>query len=490
MAKRCIGIDITSYLRAVQIVRSGQELRVERVFSTPIRRSTDNLPDILRSLVSQHGFDRRAEVAVSLPHSAVFFRHVETDMAGLEQIRQGDSSALQPDFPIEPDEIITQVYSYHQLSEGKYSVLTAALRSESLRQRVAVLAQANINPNLVEARIFAVHSAIAANHPEIATDTALIAHVDDSYLTLAVTKDNDVLIVRNIPIVSYADYSVESVQEQLAQVLLREARITWRKAFDTDIEQDSKIYLVIGDDSYRNLKPLLEQSISCQVTLVDPYAKLQTPPDCPADGTLCVAEGLALRLLAREKSGGTNFLQVRDAHKASVLDPKKELAVCATLVAAIVVIWIVGLFLRLSYLERGYGDVNNEIREIFESTLPNENIVSPLVQLEQQFESFRRDHELFAPFYPTSSSAFDVLCNISKNTPAPANVKVDDLLIGADVVRVKGTCDSFESVYEWRRLLRNVPGFALVDVQDAQKEPKSGTVNFTILLSSEVRERE
>ena len=121
--------------------------------------------------------------------------------------------------------------------------------------------------------------------------------------------------------------------------------------------------------------------------------------------------------------------------------------------------------------------------------MPRENIVSPLVQLEQEFESFRKDCRLFASFYPNSLSALDVLYDITKNTPAQANVKVDDLLIGTDAVRVNGTCDSFESVYEWQRLLRKAPGFAVVDVQDAQKEPKSGTVNFTILLCSEVREQ-
>ncbi len=489
MAKRCIGIDISSsYLRAVQIVRTGEELRVERAFSAPIRRSTDILPGMLRSLLNQHGFDRRAEAAVSLPCNAVYFRHVETDFAGLEQIRQGDSSALQPDFPIEPDEIITQVYSHHQLPDEKYSVLTAALHTESLRQRLSVLAEARIHPSLVEAAIFAVHATVAVNHPEIAAGTALIVYVDQSYLTLAVTKDNGILIVRNIPIVAYSDNNVDSVQEQIAQVLLREAQITWRKAFGTGIVQDSKIYLAMGDNLCHHLKAKIEQNINCQVTIVDPYAKLQSSPDGKANGTLCVAEGLALRLLAPEKAAGTNFLQVHDANKKPTLDPKRELAVCAILVAAIVVIWIVALFLRLSYLEKSYGHVKNEIRGVFKSTLPDENTVSPLVQLEQEFESFRKDYRVFAPFYPNSLSALDVLYNITKNTPVRTNVKVDDLLIAADVVRVNGTCDSFESVYEWQRLLREVAGFTLVDVQDAQKEPKSGTVNFTIVLSSEVRE--
>ena len=490
MPKRCIGIDISSsYLRAVQIMRAGEELRVERVFSTPIRRSTDILPDALRSLTGHHGFDRRAEAAVSLPHGAVFFRHVQTDLAGLEQIRQGDSSALQPNFPIEPEEIVTQVYSYRQLLDGNYSVLTAALNTESLRQRLSVLAEAKMYLNLVEAPVFAVHSAIVVNHPEIATGAALIAHVNESYLTLAVTKDNDILIVRNIPIVAWSDNNVDSVQEQIAEVLWREAQITWQKAFGTGLEQDSRIYLVIGENSYNHLEALVEQNINCQVTIVDPSAELKSSPKCRVDGTLCVAEGLALRLLAPDKAKGTNFLQAHDASKQPTFRPKRELAVCATLAVAIVVVWVLGLFLRLSYLETSYGRVKNEIREIFESTLPDENVVSPLVQLEQEFESFRRDHRLFAPFYPNSLSALDVLYNITESTPARTNVKVDDLLIGADVVRIKGTCDSFESVYEWERLLRKVPGFALVNVQDPEREPNSDRVNCTILLSSEARER-
>jgi hypothetical protein len=38
-------------------------------------------------------------------------------------------------------------------------------------------------------------------------------------------------------------------------------------------------------------------------------------------------------------------------------------------------------------------------------------------------------------------------------------------------------------VYQWQEVLQKVPGFALVDV-DAQREPKSGAVSFTILVSS------
>ena len=88
MVKRCIGIDIgSSCLRAVQVSRAGKGFHIEKVFSLQTRRGSDSAPEILRSLTSKYGFDRRADVAVSMPSDAVFFRNLETDFAGLEHIR-------------------------------------------------------------------------------------------------------------------------------------------------------------------------------------------------------------------------------------------------------------------------------------------------------------------------------------------------------------------------------------------------------------------
>lgn len=189
MIKRCIGIDIGfSYLRAVQIMRTEDELCIEKVFSTQTRRSKDSLLDILRQLSSKHGFDRRSDVAISMPHDAVFFRNLETDFAGLEQIHQVPKSTLEHNFPIEPDQIVAQACSHRRLPDDKYSVLTAAVSKTSLHDRLNILAGAKIHPNLVETAIFAIHSTIVTNHPEIATGQAIIAYIDESYPTCSHRK--------------------------------------------------------------------------------------------------------------------------------------------------------------------------------------------------------------------------------------------------------------------------------------------------------------
>jgi hypothetical protein len=483
MVRRCVGIEIgPSYLRAVQVSHTGEHFNIEKTFSAQTRRSTDSLSNILRSLSDRFGFDRHADVAVSMPNDAVFFKNLQTDSATLERLQSRDFSALEYHFPIPPDEIAAQVCSTRQLPGEKWSVLAAAVARTSLRERLQILSEAKVHPRLVDAPIFAVHAAIAVNHPEITVGQTVIAYVSEHYLTLAVIQDNNILLVRNIPIVTFSNSS-GSIEEQIAELLSREAQMTWQRAFGTAIGQQTRIYLVTAI-TCEYLQSLIEENLHCQIVVVDPYAKVMNDAGRKADFPICVAEGLALRVLASELAGGVNFIEAGAANARPKLNLRKEVITCAALVGAIAAVWLVGIFVRLSYLESNYARVKNQIKDTFKAALPEEkNIVNPLVQLEQKLASFRNDYRLFASFDTAALRPFEVLQSISTSAPLQANMRVNDLLISGDSVRISGTCDSFESIYQWQHILQQVPGFKLVDVQDVQKEPKGGSVSFTMLLS-------
>ncbi len=490
MVKRCIGIDIgPSCLCAVQVVRTDGGFCVEKVFGTQIRRSTDSPEEMLRPLFNRYGFDRRADVAISMPHDAVFFRNLETDSEGLEQIRERNWSALEHNFPVEAEEIVAQAYSYHPMPNGKYSVLTVASARQSLHERLNIFTGSKMHPSLVEAAIFAVHSTITVNHPEIMAGQAIIAYIDGCYLTLAVIRDNDVVVVRSIPVITESEDDIKSVQKQMAHVISHEAQITWRKVFGTDIEQNTKIYLITTGQTSDYLMVQIGKKLRSETTVVDCYAMVETLSRQNTEIPICVAEGLALRVLAPEKTRGINFLEADKVDAAPALNLRKEFVFCATLICTIAVFLLVGLFTHLSHLEAAYARIKNETTEIFQATLPQEkNIVNPLVQLENKIESFRRDSRLFASLSDSGLSPLDVLYKISAGSPLPENIKVDDILIAADTVRINGTCDSFEPVYQWQQLLQEYPGFTFVDVKDIQKQSKSGVVHFTMLLSLSAQE--
>lgn len=485
MVKRCIGIDISSfYVCAVQITRTGERFHIEKVFNTQMRRSTDSPSEILRTLIGQHGFDRRAAIAISMPNDSVFFRNLEADSASLEQIRAYGSTTLEHNFPVQPDEAVAGICSYHQLSGEKYSVLLAAAKKESLRERLNTLTETRMHPELVDTAIFAVHSTITANHPEIITGRAVIIYVDESCLLLAITQNNNILIVRNIPIVLNCGNDADSVQEQGAEALSDEVEMTWHKVFKGKNERDGKIYLAAADNVPNNLKAAIEEKLCCQITVVNPHAKIKCPPEYNPDAAICVAEGLAIRALAPDKTTGINFLNAYNADAKPKLDLKREFITCAALAVAIAVVSLAGLFLRLSHLETKYAQIKDEMREILQHTLPEEkNIVNPLAQLEQKLQLSQKDYALLGLIPGAGVEPLDVLYAITTSIPPEVDINIDNMLITTESVRLTGISQSFESVYNWQRLLQETLQFSTVAVKDIRKEPDSGLVHFTISMS-------
>ena len=486
MAKRCIGIDInSSHLCAVQVLRIGKAFCIEKVFDTPARRDTDSPSDTLKRLVGEHGFDRRAAVAISVPNDAVFFRNIEADSGGLGHTHRPGMSAFESDFPIEPDEIVAQPCSRRRRNGESRSLLMTAVAKESLRQTRDIALGAKMHPDLIGAAVFAIHSTITLNHPEIRTaDVAIIAHVAESHITLAATQSNSILVVRNFPIVAGSGNGADSIERQIADVLSREIGITWRRLFDAEIDQGAKIYLVAEHENAIGLQAAIEENLPCQTTIVNPYARVLLKHVRRTEANISVAEGLALRTLAPEYTTGVNFLEADNASVKPAFSLKKEIVICALLVAAIAAVSLGGLFTRLSHLETEYASVKDKSREIFKNALPEEkNIVNPLAQLEQELQSLRKDHALLAPISRSSAGPLGVLHAITLSVPPEAGIVLDDMLITTELVRLTGTARTFESVYDWQRLLRDTPQFSVVDERNVRREPESKLVNFTFLIS-------
>jgi len=253
MAKRCIGIDIgSSHIRAIQIISTPGQFHIEKLFSSQMRRTTDSPERILRTLVAEQGFDHRAALAVVMPRQGVFYRNIETDSAGLEKLRSSDLSAVKNAFPIEPDQTISQVYSCCSTKSGGYRVLTAATSRETLQETLNNLSVAKLKPALVDSVVFAIHSALVINHPELTAATAVIAYIEESILSLAVVQNNSISVVRNIPFPADENDNAAMTQ-QLAGLLTQEVLIALQKAFGDKKQHKIKLYLVGDKDLCENL---------------------------------------------------------------------------------------------------------------------------------------------------------------------------------------------------------------------------------------------
>lgn len=490
MVNRCIGIDIgPGYVRAAQVVGVSQQFRVEKFFSAATRRASDSMPDILRSLFAKQGFDKHAEVAVSMPHDAVFFRNIRTDSSGLDRLHRCEPAALANSFPIPPEDIVAQVCSSYEGSQGEYSVLTAAVNRASFEAVRRTLAKAHVRCRFVTAPVFGMLAAFEANQPQLATGRSAIVYLDGDCLTLALTAEGNVVMVRNIPLASPSEGDADSLENLLAETVSSEIRITWHKAFAEALDADAEVFLLGGGENRDAIRSLVESGLNCRVITPEPPEFVEGSFERPEDFSYCIAAGLALSVSGPGHIRGVNFLDAdRETDQPSV-NVKKEIATYSALAAAFIFLLIVGLFAQLSRLESAYADVKGRINDTFATALPEEkNIVSPLAQMEQKLESFRKEHRLAGSFGPSAASVLDVLQNISRAAPLEAGVVVDNVLIAGDSARIVGTCDSFEAVYQWQRLLQEVPGFTQVEANDVQRLPGSGLAQFTMIISLQSQE--
>lgn len=483
MARRCIGIDIgPSYLRAVQMVNAAGRLSIEKVFYRQMRRTTDSPEKILKKLASGYGFDRRADVAVAMPQQSVFFSKFETDRDGLEKLKNGDFASLENNFPIASDDLVIRLYSHISNDRQGFSVLAAAVSKQLLAERVESVSQAKLKTALVDSAIFAIYSSIAHSHPEINTGRAFIAHIGGCHITLAAVRNNRLLIIRNVPTGTGAARDEGSVSKEIAELLVQQATITSQKVFADKPDSDTKFFIVAEENMCGHLAEYVRKNLTSSVIIVAPYAGLNVPPEYKPDPMFAVAVGLALRAQSAEKSCGVNFLAGKKEAAITRLDVKKEAVCFIALICAIFFVWLVSLFVRLSYLEKTYAALKEDINTTFKKALPQENnVVSPLVQLEQQLQSISSDYAVFGP--AAAAEPLDVLYVLSSTIEPELGISIENVLITTESVRLTGTSLSFESVYQLQRQLSGERRFSNVDVQDIATEQKGGLVHFNMLIS-------
>jgi Tfp pilus assembly protein PilN len=242
--------------------------------------------------------------------------------------------------------------------------------------------------------------------------------------------------------------------------------------------------VVAEDGDFGDIAAAIEQGLRCQAVFADPYARVEGPPEFNGGAAVCVAEGLALRVLAQEKTAGTNFLEAETAGTKPGLDLKKELVFCSVLAVVIAAVCLAGLYIRLFYLEREYEWLTGEIKGLFQRTVPEEkNIVNPVVQLEQKLKSLQADSALSGFVAGSSVGPLEVLRAITATAPSEASITINSMLITGSSLRLTGNSQSFESVYAWRQRLQGASQFSAAEVRDIARSSEGEPVNFTMLMS-------
>ena len=485
MAKRCIGLDInTSHIHAVQLTCSNGRFHTEKTFSTPTRRENDSTSELLKTLIGRYGFDRRAPVAISTPHNDVFFRNTKKKSVPDNQPRSHETLTTDFDFPIPSRNIIIANCSPRSSVKNENSVLVTATNRKSLESHIHHLENAKMCCCLADAPIFALHTAVTTNHPQLTAHPAVIIYTDDSHIILAVTSDKDIILARNLPLFSDPDQANVHSTEKLTQNLLQEIEISWRAAFREIIPENTNIVLAGSISKNLDLISSLQQSLNCQISTADLSAKVTSSDDSRLPPEHAIAQGLALRALAPNDTVGVNFIKVIEENTKKNLDCKKPAILSLALLATLAGAYLTGIFITKAHWENKYNNVKNEIRQVFLQRLPDQtNIVDELAQMDEKLQAMRKEYAGLQPCGISTLDPLSVLHHITANTPENLNVEIDSISVTNSSAHITAVCNSFEDAYKWEKLLQSVQPFKSVHLQSPRKQPDSNLVEFTVFIA-------
>ena len=486
--KRSIGIDINrDKISMVQLCFTGGKFSLERASVRKINESgpsdensTTDIKAVINSMLTEDKFDMSAKVTVTAPTDRVFFQNFRTDLSTNEDVQQLIKFELEDDFPIPFDELVAGICGSRELKGNDREYLIGAINRLELRGRIKTIKESHLKCSNVTADVCALYASVSLNHNLIDNTPSVIIHADNSRIILAISEKGRLVCVRHF---NSQDLAQAQGGTQLApvQVLTREIEMTLRAIFGPDTDTRRKVFISSNNKLLDGLFARLPESMNCEVVALNPFAKIDCSDQQP-NPDIVIAAGLAL-IGTNEIPDVLNFIAIDEFRSDQTVEIKRGLYIAAALLFAIGVLLVAMLFHKLNNLENQHEVVKKQIREVFVQALPEEKkIVNELAQLNEHLETSQAQYNALAAGLSDRVLPLRILQIISEKITTDQNVRINDISMAPESVRLAGIAPSFESVDNLMGLLRQVSGFNTVEVPSIDVDPQGRGVRFTLSI--------
>ena len=489
--KRAIGIDINrDKISIVQLCFTGGKFSLERASVREMHysgsseeKSTTDIKAVINSMLTEDNFDMSAKVTVTAPADRVFFQNFRTDLSANEDVQQLIKFELEDDFPIPFDELVAGICGSRELKGNDREYLIGAINRLELQGRIKTIKQANLKCSNVTADVCAVYAAASINHNLIDNTPSVIIHADNSRIILAISEKDRLVGVRHFNSQDLAEADGDTPLTPV-QVLTREIEMSLRAIFGPDTDARRKVFISSNNKLLDGLFARLPEAMNCEVVALNPFAKIDCSELQQPNPDTVIATGLAL-IGTNEIPDVLNFLAIDEFRSDQTVEIKRGLYIAGALLFVIGALLVAMLFHELKNLENQHELVKKRIREVFVQTLPEEKkIVNELAQMNEHLETSQAQYNALAAGLSDRVLPLRILQTISEKITPDQNVRINDISMAPESVRLAGVAPSFESVDNLMSLLRQVSGFNTVEVPSIDVDPQGRGVRFTLSITT------
>ena len=206
--KRSIGLDIGSgYLKVAVVDHSGGEPLVERLVLRPLGADAIVEGEIMDSglvarsldaLFVEEGIAER-DVVVSVGGRDVIIKPIQMDRMKKSDAREVIRWEAEQHVPFDMDDVQLDFEITDPEGEGlQMGVLLVAAKRELVENKVALLAEANLDARIIDVDAFALHNALEANYPEAMRGLSGLVSIGHETTNVNILEDGVPVLTRDL----------------------------------------------------------------------------------------------------------------------------------------------------------------------------------------------------------------------------------------------------------------------------------------------------
>ena len=476
MPKRCLGITFDGdRIYVVQMARTREQTTLQRWFAAPLAQAKNGAA--LKKLLRRHRLSAHA-ATVSLPPGTVHF------LSGPAARPAPTAEPLPEDLPTPSDQLVPAQHTTRSARRNDRS-LTALVSRRTLLDRSTLIKDAGLRCERIDSAPFALWTSVAANHPALRTDTAIILYQDAQRLLMLVAENGALKTLRDIPSLPACPPSNDDAAN-VASTLFHEIDLAARAALGQQIPEKTTILLAGDIQNNDHLRRLLQRQFNGHVLCHDPYARILCADQPPQQAPFIIATGLALKTLTPNLTALPTFRLTNKTTATAAPLRKRQLVLPGSLAALLAVLCLAGLFVRQARLEKHAALIDAQIEHAFFQALPQETtLVKPIVQLDNCLDPLRQSYNELAQAAAPTLDPLLVLQEIAENTPAQLDIQLETLRIDPQSAQITATAPSYTALVQWQDALSRSSAFKTVQPvnQNDQHPSEQQRVRFTLQLT-------
>jgi len=488
MPQRVLTLELgEEELRGVVVETSFRDYRIVGFYREPLD-SENAVSAQLRRFVERPEL-HATTVLSALPGDLVTWRTFFVPFRDRRRLDQTVPFELEAEVPFGLDEVIVDYHALHRDKNGTI-VLAAMVQRTDLEQHLGLLAEAGIDPKIVDLAPLATLNVLQLVEKDLPDHFVYIGGTPRQ-LTVALYRDKRLAGLRTLLIGITAEGegthegNGRSASGGWVGQVVNEIRWTLTAFNEGAVERGTACFIGGKGIQFDELAQALQSALELSTRRLETRESPRFPRELKADAaTFAVPLGLALREVAPNEALGLNFRRGEFTYHRAQEEVRRALWRSGALLAVVLCLVLSSTVTEYRRLQVQARSLESGVRDVVAQTLPEaRNAPDPARLLRQAIEDEKKKMAVLGDVAPLDGgTVVDAMRTVALALPASVKIDADEFIMDPGSIRMKAVTDSFETADAIKQKIAATDYFADVQVKDVKQSKDGQSVNFRLIL--------